>query len=72
MYKVLLSDSLYSVIETKTNQIINRCRTYQRASRVARSLKAGAGFNGFTPAFIVNNTAPNNIWPVIDYSDERR
>tara|TARA_R110000868_G_scaffold44288_10_gene148075 strand:- start:1545 stop:1742 length:198 start_codon:yes stop_codon:yes gene_type:complete len=58
-YIVEPSLSLYSVIETSTNQVIKTCKVYKDAKELMRYLNLGGAFDGWTPAFILKKN--NNI-----------
>jgi hypothetical protein len=46
---------LYEVVEANTNQIIRSNLTQGEAKALCRHLNFGGGFDGFTPAFFLQN-----------------
>jgi hypothetical protein len=44
---------IYKVLETATNQIIERFKTQKDAKDFMRHLNLGGGFDGFTPTFML-------------------
>jgi|TARA_R110000851_G_scaffold49490_2_gene119064 hypothetical protein len=54
-YSVRKQNNEYSVIELKTNQVINRYELRDDANQIARFLESGGGFAGETPRFFVKN-----------------
>jgi len=61
-YSVRKQSGLFSVIELKTNQVIQKYDYRSEATMVARFLEQGGGFAGETPRFFVEN--------VVTLSDE--
>ena len=61
-YSVRKQNGLFSVIELKTNQVIQKYDFRSEATMVARFLEQGGGFAGETPRFFVQN--------VVTLSDE--
>ncbi len=61
-YSVRKQSGLFSVIELKTNQVIQKYDFRSEATMVARFLEQGGGFAGETPRFFVEN--------VVTLSDE--
>ena len=49
---------IYKVIETITDQIIRECHNEKDAKYLMRRLNLGAGFDGFTPSFILQKVYP--------------
>lgn len=66
MYQVKQVGGKFSVVESKTNLEIQLLASRRQAKKMAKDLSNGMGFHGFTPSFIVANTAPENVWSVID------
>lgn len=66
MYRVTQAGDLFSIVETKTNQVIKSLQSKKRAKKIASAMSNGSGFHGFTPNFIVANAAPNSVWSIID------
>ena len=54
-YSVRKQSGLFSVIELKTNQVIQKYDYRSEATMVARFLEQGGGFAGETPRFFVEN-----------------
>ena len=54
-YSVRKQSGLFSVIELKTNQVIQKYDFRSEATMVARFLEQGGGFAGETPRFFVQN-----------------
>ena len=61
MYKIIKSDTTcdYSVIEIATEHVMYTGRVESYARELCRSLNLGNGFNGFTPAFVVERFLAN-------------
>lgn len=53
LYKVVNDNNSYVVIEKKTDHRIREFFSKKKAEQYAECLALGAGFNGFTPSFIV-------------------
>lgn len=66
MYQVKQTGGKFSVIESKTNREIRKLDSRRQAKKMAKDLSNGMGFHGFTPSFILANTAPEKVWLVID------
>ena len=49
----------YHVKETATDQIIKSFYDFSEAKKYMKFLNLGGSFDGFTPAFILNNTSKN-------------
>lgn len=54
-YRVLKEDQDYAIIEKDTDLIVQRLKDQNDARDLCRSLNLGSGFNGFTPAFFVED-----------------
>lgn len=52
-YSVVSVKKKYYVKELKTNQKIAKFSTWNAAKKFKDHLNGGAGFNGFTPEFII-------------------
>jgi hypothetical protein len=52
-YIVEPSSSLYSVIETPTDQVIKVYKVYKDAKDLMRHLNLGGAFDGWTPTFML-------------------
>lgn len=54
-YKIKKNGDYWDVIETQTDQVVKSCSTVLDAKVVGTKLNTGYGFDGWTPAFFVNN-----------------
>lgn len=68
MYKIKNIDGLFSLIEVKTENVIDTCKQFATVSKLKMRLEKGKGFNGWTPSFFLNkyikggkNEQQNNI-----------
>jgi hypothetical protein len=54
---------VYNVLETATNQIVERFNDHKLAKDFMRHLNLGGGFDGFTPTFMLKKVTvkPENI-----------
>ena len=50
------------VIEKPTEQVIAQSVGYSEAKDLAKKLNSGSGFDGWTPAFILQGTAENHSY----------
>lgn len=57
MYKVHKAEGKFSVIETGTDQVIDVFNDHEKAHKLYRALKRGAGFQGNTPPFFLKRFA---------------
>jgi hypothetical protein len=55
-YKVIENNSLFSVIETQTEQVISIFEQRADAKQLSKQLNLGCGFDGWTPTFILTPT----------------
>ena len=55
-YKIQNENKTFSVLETKTNQVIGSFKEQQEAKKLLRHLNLGGCFDGFTPTFFLKNT----------------
>lgn len=51
-YKIQKLKNHFQVVELKTNKLMGTFATHEEAEILYRSLKDGAGFDGWTPDFI--------------------
>ena len=54
-YKIKMTESGFSVMETSTNQIIREFKGLEPARKVLRHLNLGGGFDGWTPQFFLHD-----------------
>ena len=52
-YRVETEQGQYQIIEKDTDLVIRQVKEEKEARELCRSLNLGAGFNGFTPAFFI-------------------
>jgi hypothetical protein len=50
-----ISNDRFKVIETKTNLVLLNDVCYNKARETTKKLNSGAGFQGFTPEFFLND-----------------
>ena len=57
------SGPVYDILETSTDQIVleNVSGHNNEAKRLCRHLNMGGGFDGFTPAFLLQKIPPVNL-----------
>lgn len=61
-YKIVIDPSGADILETTTKQIVNtKSLMNEDAKKLCRNLNLGGGFDGWTPAFFVDNTR----WTVV-------
>lgn len=54
-YRVLKEKEEYAIVEKDTDLVVQRLKDQAEARDLCRSLNLGSGFNGFTPAFFVED-----------------
>lgn len=54
-YRVEKEYGQYLVIEKDTDHIVGRVKNENKAREICRSLNLGSGFNGYTPAFFIQD-----------------
>ena len=56
-YKIVIDPTGADILETTTKQIVNtKSLMNEDAKKLCRNLNLGGGFDGWTPAFFVDNT----------------
>ena len=56
-YKIVLHPTGADILETATKQVVNtKSLMNEDAKKLCRNLNLGGGFDGWTPAFFVDNT----------------
>jgi hypothetical protein len=53
-YKIEKEDKQYKVVETATGYVIFTYTTQAEAKKMMKHLNLGGGFDGWSPAFILN------------------
>jgi len=54
-YVIKKNGDFWDIVETQTNQVVKSCTTPCKAQVFKTNLNLGAGFDGWTPSFFVNN-----------------
>ena len=62
-YKIQNENKTFSVLETRTNQVIGSFKEQQEAKKLLRHLNLGGCFDGFTPTFFLKST----LKPIVSY-----
>lgn len=53
-------EEFYCIYENATNQVIDFFAFIEDATETVKNMKNGNGFDGFTPAFMLNSVLPKN------------
>ena len=54
-YKIQNENKTFSVLETRTNQVIGSFKEQQEAKKLLRHLNLGGCFDGYTPSFFLTS-----------------